>query len=252
MRAPRSILITGASRGLGAALARAFAAPGVQLVLSARTQADLDSVAAGCRALGASASVAVADVTDAPAMAALIAAADEAGPLDLVLANAGISAGTAGGAESEAQTRRILAVNIDGVVNTVAPALDRMRRRGRGQIAIMSSLAGFRGYPGAPAYCASKAAIRVWGEALRARESALGIEVSVICPGFVRTAMTAGNAFPMPLLMDAEPAARIIRRGLARNRGRIAFPWPVYAATRLFAALPGGVVDPLMRRLPHK
>ena len=127
-----------------------------------------------------------------------------------------------------------------------------MRPRGRGQIAIMASLAAFRGFPGAPAYCASKAAVRVWGEALRGHLHADGIGVSVICPGYVKTPMTAVNDFPMPMLMSAERAARIIRRGLTRNKARIAFPWPMAAMVWLLAALPPGWTDPLLRAMPGK
>jgi short-subunit dehydrogenase len=127
-----------------------------------------------------------------------------------------------------------------------------MAERGSGQIAVMSSLAAFRGFPGAPAYCASKAAVRVWGEALRGDLHRRGVAVSVICPGYVRTPMTAVNRFPMPLVLDADRAARIIRRGLARNRARIAFPWPTYAMVRLLAALPIGLTDLALRRLPAK
>ena len=116
----------------------------------------------------------------------------------------------------------------------------------------MSSLAGFRGFAGAPAYCASKAAVRVWGEALRGDLWAEGIEVSVICPGYVRSRMTAGNKFRMPLLMDADRAARIVARGLARNRGRIAFPWRLYALLRLVNALPLSWTDAIARRMPRK
>ena len=145
-----------------------------------------------------------------------------------------------------AAARRVLAANIDGVVNTVQPLIPPMRRRRRGQIAIMSSLAGFRGLPGSAAYCASKAAVRVYGEALSAPLRRDGVTVSVICPGFVRTPMTAANPFRMPFLMDAAPAAAIIRRGLARDRARIAFPLPLYLLCRLLAALPQGLADKLL------
>src|SRR5262249_5029870 len=156
-------------------------------------------------------------VVDAAAVAAWIEACDAQAPLDLVIANAGISAGTGRGGESDQQARDIFAINVDGGLNTVLPALARMQARGRGQVAIMSSLAAFRGFPGAPAYCASKAAVRVWGEALRGEVQRQGVEVSVICPGFVKSRMTASNPFPMPLIMSAERAASIICRGLARN-----------------------------------
>jgi len=248
----QSILITGASSGIGAALARAYAAPGVTLALGGRDALRIAAVADACRERGAAVTTATLDVLDRAALRDWIEGVDAATPLDLVIANAGISAGTGDGGESEAQLRRIMAVNVDGTINTVMPALDRMRPRGRGQIAVMSSLAGFRGLPGAPAYCASKAAVRIWAESLRSDLAASGIGISVLCPGYVETPMTAVNRFPMPFLMGAERAAAIIRRGLDRNRARIAFPLPMYLAVRLLAAIPVAWIDPLLRRLPRK
>jgi len=250
--APRRILITGASSGLGAALAKAYAAPRVSLVLWGRDLARLDTVARSCQARKAEVDVLRVDVTDREAMARHVLAADTEAPLELVIANAGISAGTGSGGESEDQARDIFAVNLVGVLNTVQPLLPRLRARRRGQIALMASLAGFRGFPGAPAYCASKAAVKVWGEGLRGLLAADGIQVSVICPGFVRTPMTAVNRFPMPWLMEADRAAEVIKRGLAKDRGRIAFPWPLAVSAWLAGALPNGLVDRLSRRLPRK
>ncbi|MEO5372954.1 MAG: SDR family NAD(P)-dependent oxidoreductase [Alphaproteobacteria bacterium] len=253
MRDPRSILLTGASSGIGAALARAYAGPGVTLALGGRDAGRLEAVAADCRRRGATVVTTEVDVTAAKDMTAWIEAADAAQPLDLVIANAGISAGTGGaGGEAAAQTRAIFAVNVDGVLNTVLPVIPLMRQRGRGQIAIMSSIAGFRGLPGAPAYSASKAAVKVWGEGLRGWLAGDGIAVSVICPGYIETPMTAVNQFPMPFLMSPERAAAHIRRGLAGNRGRIAFPWPMVVAIWLAASLPVALTDPLLRRLPTK
>lgn len=251
----RSILITGASSGIGEALARAWAAPGITLALSGRDAARLGLVADACRRAGATISADTVDVTDRAAMAAWIAAADGAAPLDLVVANAGVGGGTGGAGgvgEDEAQARQIFAVNLDGMLNTVLPAIPRLRARRRGQIAIVASLAGFIAVPGAPAYCASKFAARAYGEALRGWLAEDGVGVSVACPGYVTTRMTADNAFPMPMLMTAEKAAGIIARGVERNRGRIAFPWPLYAVIRLVTAIPPAWLEPLMRRLPRK
>ncbi|HYG85874.1 MAG TPA: SDR family NAD(P)-dependent oxidoreductase [Azospirillum sp.] len=250
--APRSVVITGASSGIGEALALAYAVPGVTLGLTGRDAARLEAVAMRCRARGALVEAGVVDAADRAAMAGWLAAFDAAHPVDLVIANAGISAGTGLDGETEEQARRIFAVNLDGVLNTVYPAIAAMRQRGRGQIALMASLAGFRGIPGAPAYCASKAAVRVLGESLRGELVGQGIGVSVICPGFVKSRMTARNPFPMPFLMESDRAAELIKRDLARNKGRIAFPWPMAAAVWLLTALPAGLVDRLVVRMPRK
>jgi short-subunit dehydrogenase len=251
MRDPRSILITGASSGIGAALARSYAAPQRHLALTGRNIERLAEVAAACRALGATVTEGIVDACDKEASARFVAAAESVSPLDLVIANAGISGGTYHG-ETPEQTREILSVNMDGVLNTILPAIPLLQSRRRGQIAIMSSLASFRGFPGAPAYCASKAAVRIWGEALRGDLRPYGIGVCVICPGFVVSRMTAKNRFRMPLLMPAERAAELIRAGLAQNRARIAFPFRMYFGAWLMGALPPGLTDPLLKRLPKK
>jgi short-subunit dehydrogenase len=252
VRDPRSILITGASSGLGEALARAYARPGVFLALVGRHAGRLAQVGEACRAQGATVAERALDVALAPELEARLLEIDQAHALDLVIANAGVSGGTGRGEEPPDQVDNIIAVNVHGVVNTVAPLLPTLAARGRGQIALMSSLASFRGFPGAPTYCATKAWVRVWGEGLRVELARKGIEVSVICPGFVDTRMTQVNRFPMPFLMTAERAARIIVRGLARNRGRIAFPWPMYALSWLLQSQPPPVSDALLRRAPRK
>lgn len=252
MKHPRSILITGGSSGIGAALALAYAAPGIRLALTGRHRERLEQVAERCRAAGAEVATGIVDVRARDELAAWMAAQDRERPLDLVIANAGISAGTGVDGETERQAREIFAINFDGVVNTVHSAAALMRARRRGQIAIMSSLAAFRGLPSAPAYCASKAGVRIWGEALRGILARDGLEVSVICPGYVISPMTEYNDFPMPFLMAADRAAQIIRRGLAANRSRIAFPRRLYAVVWLLALLPPGWTDRLLARLPVK
>ncbi len=249
---PLSLLITGASSGIGAALAEAYAGPGVRLRLTGRNAARLAEVAHRCGAAGAEVETARLDVADADAMCAQITAWDDTAPVDLVIANAGISAGSGDRLETEAEVRQLTAINVLGVLNTLAPLLPRFEARQAGQIGLMASLAGYRGLAGAAGYCASKAWVKTYGEALRLTLAPVGVRVSVICPGFVESEITARNHFPMPFLMTAPRAAAIIQRGLARNRARIAFPWPMAAAVHLIAALPAAWADALLRVLPRK
>lgn len=241
----RTALITGASSGIGAALAVALAGPDSVLHLGGRDGPRLAAVAAVCRARGAVVVTCAADVRDEAAMRAWIARAGADSRLDLVIANAGISAGSGqSGVESEAQCRALFAVNLDGVLNTVCPALDLMARQApgadgrRGTIAAIASIAGFIPAPGAPAYAASKAAVDTWVIGHAPAAARAGIRLTSVCPGFIATPMTAGNPYPMPGLMPAERAAAIILRGLARGRARIAFPWWVAALARALGVLP--------------
>ena len=251
-----SILITGASSGIGEALAQEYAAPGVFLGLSGRDAERLEDVAVRCRALGATVSAATIDATDQTAMETWIADIDQAHPLDLVIANAGISGGSGNAGETEIQARAIFDVNLNGVLNTVWPAITAMRPRGAGHIAILGSLASLAPLPGAPAYSASKAAVKVYGEALNGALKADGIVVTTICPGFIESRMTQNNPFPMPLLMTAPGAARHMRRGLdkARTSGRVSliFPWPVAALTWLVSMLPPCLRVWVLSKAPKK
>jgi short-subunit dehydrogenase len=246
----KNILITGASSGVGKALALHYANAGATLILGGRDEIRLNEVADACRKSGAEVVTRVVDVTDQSGMANWIDEAASQRPLNLVIANAGISGGASGGLD--AATRKVFAVNIDGVLNTVHPALTAMRARKSGQIAIISSLAGLIGMPGAPGYSASKAAVRAYGEALRGLYRGQGIGVSVVIPGFIKSGITDKNKFPMPFLMPADKAARIIARGLSRNKARIAFPWQMYSLILLISALPMGLIDRIFSRLPDK
>lgn len=248
----KSILITGASSGIGWALALEYAGPGVHLALCGRNAERLAEISQLCRAKGARVSDQVLDVQDRFATAKWVTEQDRSKPLDLVIANAGISTGTGDGASEEEQIRDIFAVNLAGTLNTILPLIEPMKSRKRGQIALLSSLAGFRGLPSAPAYCASKAAVRSYGEGLRGRLAGDGIGVSVICPGFVKSRITDSNSFRMPFMMEADKAALIIRQGLARNKPRIAFPWQMYLLVRLISALPLGWTDGFLGRAPRK
>ena len=252
IRPPLSILLTGASSGIGAALAREYASPDVTLFLGGRDGPRLAAVAETCDDAGACSIVEAVDVTDRDAMADWITRCDARRALDLVIANAGVSAGSGYTGEEAEQVRYIFRVNVDGVFNTVLPAMQMMVSRGHGQLAVMSSLAGFRGFPGAPAYCASKAAVRLWGEGQRVWLRQHNVRLSVICPGFVETPMSRDNPYPMPFLMDADRAARLIRKGLERTRARIAFPWQTSWLVGLLAVLPPSITDRLLARMPSK
>ncbi len=250
----KSILITGGSSGIGEALAVAYAGSSVFLALCGRNEQRLEEVAQKCRAKGAQVETKVLSVTDDAGMEAWISSIDTRFPLHLVIANAGISGGTGGdaGLEPMHQAREIFDVNIMGVVNTLSPVIPAMIERQSGQIVIISSLAGFRGFPGAPAYSASKGAVRFYGEALRGALSPKGIKVNVVCPGFVKSRMTDVNEFPMPLLMETEKAARLIIRGIEYNIGRIAFPWPTHAICWILSVLPDCLAQKILQKLPPK
>ena len=238
-----SILITGAAGGIGRELSLAYAAPGVHLFLGDLDAPRLEEVAAACRERGAEVQKTLVDVTRRQDMADWILGADDRRPLDLVISLAGISKGSAKREETIDDIRNVLAVNLEGLLNTIEPILPRFRERRRGQLALTSSYAGFRGFPEAPSYCATKAAIRVYGEGLRARVNREGVGVSVIIPGFVKTPMTDANPYYMPFRISAEKAAAIIQRGLAQNKPRIRFPRPIPLVVHFLSLLPPTWVD---------
>lgn len=238
---PKSILITGASSGIGAALASAYARKGVVLSLLGRDEQRLAEVAQRCEARGAIVEVILQDVTDGDGMTRVVKETDRHAPLDLVVANAGIGRNK----EDPAFARQIINTNIVGVLNTVEPAVALMAARGHGHVAIMSSLAAFRAYGGPPGYAASKAWARLYGEALRGRLARSGVAVSVICPGFVTTPMTEKSGYRG---MSAEDAAEIIKSGLSRNKVRISFPAGMGLRTWLSSLLPSSWTDRGIRR----
>lgn len=245
-----SCLITGASSGIGHALAHRLAAPGVILHLSGRDPGRLEAVADACRQAGAQVNERVLDVRDSTAMTAWIASIDR---LDLVIANAGISAGNNPGTlEPSEQTKAIFDTNVGGVLNTALPAMQVMqgqtpRHDGiRGRIAVVASIAAFIAAPGAPSYCAAKAAVDRWTVATAPSARRSGILLTSVCPGYVRTAMTANNRFPMPGLMDADRAVQIMLRGIAAGRTRVTFPWWMGLGARVVALLPQRLATPLL------
>ncbi len=242
----KSALITGASSGLGAAMSRELAAVDVQLLLVGRDAARLEGTAKDCRARGARVETCVLDVTDAETCATVLRDADSRHEFDLVIANAGVAFGR----ETPETVRLTVDTNIQGVLNTLIPIEASMVERGGGQIGLVSSLAAFRALGGPPGYGASKAWVRLYGEALRNRLARKGVGVTVICPGFVDTPMVDDRtrAALGKELVPAEVAARRSLQALARNAARVSFPAKAALSIWWLSLLPAWFTDRKIRR----
>jgi short-subunit dehydrogenase len=250
MRAPyRVVAITGASSGLGAALAASYAGPRTALGLIGRNPERLAATATVCRASGAIVDSAAIDVADSGSLAAWLEAFDDSHPVELLIANAGISAGPDPDSPGEpaAITLRQVEINLLGAIYTIAPLVPRLCARGRGRIVAIASVAAYRGLPYSPGYCASKAGLRAYGEALRPRLARYGVGVTVVCPGFFASPMTDRWDGPTPFLASGERAARRIKRGIDRGCSRIDFPWPLVLGMRFCDLAPALIGDRIMR-----
>jgi short-subunit dehydrogenase len=250
MRAPyRVVVITGASSGLGAALARFYAGPQCVLGLIGRNAERLAATVAACRTAGANVESAEIDVADGAGLAAWLEAFDDAHPVELLVANAGTSGGPEPDSPGEPAsiTLHQLDTNLRGAVHTIAPLVPRLCARRRGRIVAVASVAAFRGLPYSPGYCASKAGLRAYGEALRPLLSQYGVGVTVVCPGFFESPMTDRWEGPTPFLASGERAARRIKRGIDRGRARIDFPWPLVFGMRFCDLAPAWIGDRIMR-----
>jgi short-subunit dehydrogenase len=231
--AERRIWLVGASSGIGAALAQELNRRGANVAITARNVEHLDRVASGAMV------VVPADVTNRAAVAVAARDVERAlGGLDVVIWCAGYWK-QADAADWDAEEFAWhVEVNLLGLNNLLAAALPPMVRRGSGHIVGVASVAGYRGLPGAEAYGATKAAQINLLEALRASLARRGIRIITVCPGFVRTPMTAANTFRMPFVIEADQAARAIADGLERGRQEIVFPWPMAVAMKLARMLP--------------
>ncbi len=243
---PAHVLITGSSSGIGRALSLRYAAPGRFLSLVGRDAQRLEATAAECRASGAEVASAQIDVTEHEALESWLLVRDAVRPIDLVIACAGLGGQRAlapNGGESGAQAREILNVNMVGVINTVTPLQPLMARRGTGQVAIIGSIQGGIGLPQAPAYSASKAAVRIYADSMRRLLRPQGVTVTLVLPGFVDTPMSQSLSMPRPWLWTAERSAERIARDIARGARYSIFPWPLRLLTALGEFAPASLVD---------
>ena len=237
-------VITGASSGIGWALAKALAAEGCKVGLIARREEPLRALAAE---IGNAAAFAVADVANRESIAAGVASVRAAlGPIDLVVANAGVGMPTRLDPVNIADVDAMFQVNVLGVVYTFAATLPEMLARKSGRIVAISSIAGYCGLPGESAYCASKAAVNAYMNGLRIHLRGTGVFATTICPGFVRTPMTAMNTFHMPGLMTADVAASRIVRAIKHGKKVSNFPWRLALLTKLSRWLPDGILKRIM------
>jgi short-subunit dehydrogenase len=246
-----NVFITGASSGIGAALAREYAARGARLGLVARRQAQLDELAAS---LPGSHHCYAVDVTDRDAVIGAARQFEAAtGGADIVIANAGISIGVLTEYYEDLETfGQVLQTNVVSVAHTFHPFIAPMRKRGRGKLVGIASVAGIRGLPGSEAYCASKAATISYLESLRVELAGYGIRVVTIAPGFVRTPLTARNPYSMPFLMDADRFARAAVGAIEAGRSYTVIPWQMALVAKLLRVLPNWLYDRVMARRPHK
>ncbi len=245
------IFITGASSGIGESLARHYARQGAQLGLVARRAAFLDKIAAE---LSPRPAVYPVDVRDAAGLKA--AAADfiaRFGVPDIVIANAGVSRGTLTEIEDDLQAfQEVFDINVMGMVKTFHPFVEPMKQARKGTLVGIASVAGFRGIPGGGAYSASKAAAIKYCESLRVELRGSGISVVTICPGYIKTPMTAVNKFKMPFLIDVDEAVVRFARAIEAKESFTVIPWSMGIAARVLRMVPNWLYDRVFTRMPRK
>lgn len=251
MQAVLKVFITGASSGIGRALASHYAAQGAIVGLVARRAEKLQALS---ESLPCTTACYALDVTDADALRE--AAADfiaRFGVPDVVIANAGVSAGTLTEYVEDLDViRRVMDVNLFGMAATFSPFAHAMRLAGHGRLVGIASVAGIRGLPGAEAYSASKAAVISYLESLRLEMRDSGVKVVTICPGYIATPMTEVNPYPMPFMLAAPEAARRFVRAIERGTSYVVIPWQMGVVAKVLRLLPNAIYDRLFAKAPRK
>ena len=242
-------MITGASSGIGRGLAKELAGRGALVGLVARRADALRELQTEIETAGGRATAVAGDVRDASSIkSATDTIASELGPIDVLIANAGIGTSTDGSLVSGEEVAKVISVNVIGAANSVSAVLPQMVERGKGQLVVISSLAAYRGLPKSAAYCASKAAVSALFESLRLDLAPKGIDVTIIHPGFIKTPLTAGRDAQMPFLMELDDAVKKIAHAIERRKKSYAFPWQLATIVRAGMIMPIWMYDRISRR----
>lgn len=244
--------VTGAGTGIGRALALAVAARGMTVAASARTEADLVSLAAEAGRPGAILPVPL-DVTDEAAVRAAVDQIEAGiGPITLAILNAGTNSEVSAQKFDTGKFAHVVNTNLMGAVYSLGAVLPRLRQRRAGRVAVVASVAGYRGLPTSGAYSATKAALIALTESLKPELESEGVEMTLINPGFVDTPLTRKNSFPMPFLIDTDEAVQAIMSGLERDRFEIVFPWQMALLMKLLGSLPYWLFFAITRRMVRR
>jgi short-subunit dehydrogenase len=248
----KTVLITGASSGIGEGVALEMARRGARVGLVARRADVLDEVVQKIDQVSNSENRALALAADVLDAAAICLAADRLraafGPIDVLIANAGIASSSDASQLNAEEVARVINVNVVGAANSVAAVLPGMLERGEGQLVVISSLAAYRGLPKSAAYCASKAGVSAFFESLRLDLEPKGIDVTIIHPGFIKTPLTAGRTANMPYLMELDDAVEKIVSVIQRRKKSYAFPWQLATIVRAGMIMPNFMYDWISRR----
>lgn len=246
--ADKVVMITGASSGIGRGLAVELARRGAKIGLVARRVELIEEVVREVEAAGSQGLALPADVQDAESMSSAAAKLSaELGPVDILIANAGIGPTRDAANISAAEIASVINVNVIGASNSVAAVIPEMVKRGSGQLVVISSLAAYRGLPKSAAYCASKAAVSAFFESLRLDLEPRGIAVTIIHPGFIKTALTAGREAQMPFLMELDDAVKKMTNAIEKRRKRYSFPWQLATIVRAGMIMPIWMYDQISR-----
>ena len=240
----KTVMITGASSGIGKGLALEVAARGAKLGLIARRQNLLDEIVNVVRLRGGKAFAVAADVRDADAMKfAADSIRAQLGPIDILIANAGIGTSSHISQLNPIHVANVISINVLGAANSVAAVVPQMVERGSGQLVAISSLAAYRGLPKSAAYCASKAAMSAYFESVRIDLRGTGVNVTIIHPGFIKTPLTAGREAKMPYLMELDEAIPKIVSAIEKGKKSVAFPWQLATVVRAGMLMPTFMYD---------